>query len=285
MTRKFETNTYTGLAVQLKKEMNDIIDVAYKEFSESKIQQFKRFTIYCTDKELTRIWGDCYCDPKTKASSIRIVRMKFANFKDVLVTTIHEVAHHIDYSLNNTTGHQTPFYDAFERLLFAAFDMGIITPSDVNEHNSRCRSKTMKRIASYTPNPVDYKKDIIRIHVYNCYSIKGILKSKGYQWNGADMSWTKEINISDIDEERENLFSLGVSENNIKITTGPGVVSRIRSVVRLYDVPYEQREIPKSLGYKWVKKESAWEKQIDDNLSSEEKETLKQIPKIRIRIT
>ena len=285
MARSFKSNTYTGLAVQLKEEMNSIIDTAYKGYNEAKVRQFKRFSIHCTDKELAHIWGDCYWNRETRTSSIRIVRMKYANFKDVLITTIHEVAHHVDFSLNGTSGHQAPFYDAFERLLFAAFDMGIISPTDVNEHNSRSKSKIMKRIASYTPNPVEYKKDLVKICAYNSFAVKGILKSREYRWNGADLSWSKEVHINDLEAEKKMLLSLGLSEEDLKVIEGAGVVSRARKIVRLYGVPYEQREIPKALGYKWVKKEAAWEKQIDDTLSMEERDELNKIPKIRIRIT
>lgn len=280
----------SSLAVRLKSQMNDIIDVAYGrdgKTSEAMLRQLKRFNIFCTEQEMSSRWGDCRWNTSDRSSQIRIVNMQSASYKDVLVTTVHEVAHHIDFSFNDHSGHQEPFYNAFSKLLFACFDMGILVIDDVQEHNSRCKQNTLKRLRDYIPNPVDYKKDIVQILVSNCFEVKNDLKARGYRWNPLDASWSKEINKNNTEEEMDYLLSLGLQGDDIKTVEGGAVVVRLKKFVRLYNVPYDDKETVKKYGYRWSgSKEKCWEKTINkSDIPADERAELKKISGIRIMIT
>lgn len=282
----------TGLAVELKRQMNDLIDIAYKDESPPRIRQFKRFTIFCTTNALSSRHGDCLVNPD-KSSSLRILNLAGRNPNDILITTIHEVCHHIDFSLRGTTNHDKNFYAVMKQLLSAAIDMGILTMNDlvdadrIEESHSRSRGKIGRMMAGYVPQPVAYKKDVVSVSVYNCFSVRDHLKKRGFLWNGLDKSWTKEIVTSDLDAEKKYILSLGVLPQDIKEHSLKGVSIRQRKIVHLYNVPFESNSIVKEMGFQWSTsgKKKHWEKRIsEEDLSAQERMKLEQIPNVLIKI-
>lgn len=283
---------YKWLAVQLKQQMNDIIDVAYRDRPDNQRKQCKRFVLLCIDKDTSSFNGDCRYMPDN-SSQIRILRLKNATHRAILITTIHEVSHHVAHSLYGEDGHGSNFYKAHLELLFAAFDMGILTKEDVlnSGSNSRCLNRVIiKRnmLDSYVPNPVHYKQDVTQLFIYNAYPFKDILKARGYKWNSLDAAWVLEKTKDAIHAECTYLDSIGVPAEDIKIINNAQVISRLRKTVCLYNVPYESKEMVKSLGYRWKNtgESKFWQKQIDsNNLSEQEEETLKKIAGIKIVVT
>ena len=280
------------LSNELKRQMNDIIDVAYKNEAPHIIRQYQRFAIFGTTKTLRSRHGDCLFDDD-KSSIIRILNLAGRDPNDVLITTIHEVAHHIDFSIRGASGHDKDFYAVMKRLLCAALDMGILTLYDlvdedrIEESHSSGRRKVGKMMADYVPQPIAYKQNISTLLVYNCYFIREHLKNREYRWNGLDKAWVKELQMSEIESEKKFLISLGVSEDDIKEQSSKGVSIRQRKIVCLYNVPFEFKDIPKELGYRWntTEKRKYWEKRIfEDDISEQERIKLEQIPDVFIRI-
>lgn len=275
-----KTEKFVGLAVQLKQQMNDIIDVAYRRVSSADRAQYKRFLIDCYDLDMRSRLGDCEWNSLEKTSNIRIVRMDSRTYISVLITTIHEVAHHIDYSQHGTSGHQAPFYTAYRLLLYAALNMGILTIQDMkeSEYTGRSWGKVQKMLDEYRPEPVSYKPDSCSIRVYHAYQFKDALKARKYQWNGLDAAWTLETNTQRLQEEREFLAQLQVPQEQIKIIQGSAVVSRLTKIVTVHNVRFEDNATMKSLGYHWAKSKKCWEKRIQEgDLPNEEKEKLKSL--------
>jgi len=282
----------TGLAVDLKRQMNDLIDIAYKDESPQRIRQFKRFTIFCTTSALRSRHGDCRVNPD-KSSSLRILNLAGRNPNDILITTIHEVCHHIDHSIRGTTNHDSNFYAVMKQLLCASIDMGILTMNDlvdadrIEEAHSSSRGKIGRMMAGYVPQPVAYKNDVVTVSVYNCFSVRDILKKRGFRWNGLDKAWTKEIISFDLAAEKNYILSLGVLPQDIKEQSLKGVSIRQRKIVQLYNIPFESNSIVKELGFKWSTsgKVNHWEKSIsEEDLSVQERMKLEQIPNILIKI-
>ncbi len=280
---------HQGLAIQLKQQMNDIIDVAYRNKSDAQRKQCKRFILLCIDKETSSFNGDCRYMPDG-SSQIRILRLKNATHRAILLTTMHEVSHHVAHSLYHEAGHGSDFYKAHLELLFAAFDMGILSKEDVLNSGSNSRSLNkviIKRnmLDAYVPHPVQYKKDVVQLFVYNAYTVKDILKARGYKWNSLDTAWVLENTEDIIHKECAYLAGIGVAAKNMKIVNSAQVISRLRKTVYLYNVPYENKDVVKSLGYRWnnTGKSKFWQKQIDgDDIPEQERTTLKNIPGVRI---
>lgn len=289
-----KTQEQTGLAVQLKYQMNDLIDVAYGDGQAERIRQYKRFTIFCTTNEMLSKHGDCRFNREEGSSSIRVLNLAGRNPNDILITTIHEVAHHIDFCIRGTSNHDKNFYAVIKKLLCAALDMGILSKDDlvnidrITESHSSGALKIGKMMAGYVPRPVEYKQGLTTIAVYNSYPYREQLKQRGYHWNSLDQSWYKEIQAAEIDSEKEYLSSLGISADDMAEKSLKGVAIRQRKIAHLYNVPFEHNAIVKELGFRWSSagKEKHWAKTIPGNdLTPEEREKLRQIPAIRIVIT
>lgn len=279
----------TALAIKLKRQLNDIIDVAYGEIRPDDIPKFKRFRIYCTDAEMRSRLGDCYNNKANMSSEIRIFATGTEGYKEIIITCIHELSHHIDFIIRGDSNHDHNFYEIHKKLLYAAFDMGILTVNDVrfSESRARNRDKLARMMSDYVPHPVAYKQDKAQIYAYNCFAIKDTLKSRGYAWNGLDKAWTIEIPSDTTEEEKAFLAALGVSEEDIKVISGGAVAVRLRKNVKLYNVPFEKNAVVKSLGYSWDKKEKVWAKKIPGNdISDDERNQLREnIPMIGILVT
>lgn len=282
--------SHVGIAVQIKKMLNDILDVAYKdEVSPAMLARFKRFTIMASEAELKGALGDCWHN-KDGSASIRILGLGRDRYQESLIVAIHEVSHHVQLVLCKTTGHGELFYEIHKKLLFAAFDMGILKVEDVTEA-SESRARNKRKLAGmmrkYAPHPIDYKADSIQLFVYNAYSVKDKLKSHGYRWNGLDQAWTKELPKSEFEDEMHFLQSLSIPASDIKQVRGGAVVTRLRKSAKLFNVPYEQKEVVKQLGYRWVdaKKQKYWRKLIDgDRLPEDEMIEIRKISGVRIVI-
>lgn len=281
---------YTALAIRLKNQLNDVIDIAYANSEPETIRQYKNFTISCHEEKLKTRLADCHWNRGIRKSAIRIFQLDTRYYKHFIITGLHEVAHHIDHSIRDCSGHDKAFYSILETLIHASLNMGLIDPDYLlhNDSTSRSKNKVANMLKTYEPNPVPYKQDAVQVFVYNSFMVKDALKDRGYKWNAVEKAWSREVTITDQEEEKAFLLRLKIKEDDVKIVEDKGMIVRLRKVVALYNVPYEQRDIPKKLGYHWHsnKKEKCWRKQIEgDQLSDEERHQLiSLIPDVRIRV-
>lgn len=277
--------TFAQLGMRLKRQMDDIIDVAYPNYRN--VKALKNFYIQCSDSEQKTMLGVCETSSETGRSLIRIVHLETEAWKEILITTMHELSHHIDFQFRKKTGHDSVFYEIHKKLLFSAFDMGILGPSDVVHSGSQARNrdKLARMMREYVPHPIAYKQSRITVCVYNCYAAKDSLKAQGFSWNALDKAWTIEMDNSEESEYRAFLANLKIPETDVKVISGGAVISRLKKNIRLRGVPYSHKEIPKNFGYNWNKEQKFWEKRLDtDTIPSEEQAAIRQIPGIEIEI-
>lgn len=277
-----EQDKYTGLAVRFKRQMNDIIDAAYPDVDDRKKAQYKRFRIYCLASERRSKLGHCKYLPDG-SSEIKLFCLSSESANSTLVTAIHEVAHHIDKANRGASGHDAPFYNIHKHLLFAAFDLSILTIDDVinSDSSGRDKNKLARMMSDYIPSPsATTAPSKTQIHVYNAYKHKDQLKAHGYTWNSLDAAWTLSCDENNVEREMSHLQKIGVPAGDVRIHKGNGVVTRLRKVVTLHDVPFDANATVKNLGYRFVKERGKplWRKQIDGNdLAEAEKQTLRKI--------
>lgn len=282
---------YKDLSFQLKKQMDDIIDVAYADEKPNLLRQFHRFTIYSSDKVLKGRLGDCRYNADGKNSSyIRILRVQNQPYKQILLTTIHEVAHHVEFSRTGASGHKEGFYAENKKLLFAAINMGILSKEDVETYKNLSQGgKKVARMTEqeYEEKPVEYKKDVVQVRVYNARYVKDILKARRFRWNSADRAWvleTKRYYLPKVLEKLNELAKFGLNPKDIKVIDSPAVISRIVRHVALEKVPFDKKDAVKALGYRW--KDKRWCRDIEgDTLPPEEIRAIIEIsPRIEISI-
>ena len=63
----------------------------------------------------------------------------------VLITSLHEAAHHCEYQMTGQTGHQRSFYMIYNQLMTTAIEMGMFTYKTATEVTDSASIRQLKR--------------------------------------------------------------------------------------------------------------------------------------------
>lgn len=196
------------LEKRVKRYLDDIIEVAFEDVEPTKRERFHWFRLYFRTNEYKTKNGHYIYETHT----IEIFNPRRGE-EDTVKTCLHEVAHHIDYCMHGTSGHQKPFYDIYERLIYASLDMGIFTKENFLDSSSRDRNKVEKILLAYRKKEVNYQKPILYlVQVWNSYSIKDGLKNQGYSFNKISQAWEREVDDNDLPLEESALQAIGAKK-------------------------------------------------------------------------
>lgn len=206
---------------RIKKILNDLVDIAYRNEPEEKRKAYKGFYIDVMDKNWKSFHGR-YFPSKRKIEIYNTYRSDQA----VIATTIHELSHHIDHmnrGRNLSDPHGKPFYDVFRKLLFTALDMGIFDKDGFLEatRDASDSNKIARMLENYVLHPVSYKTGESLVIVNNGYDIKEHLKGKGFLYNHINRTW--ELETDDVEKIKTFLDELSADysvkdANNIEFT-------------------------------------------------------------------
>lgn len=266
----------SNLSVKVKKILEDIIDLAYKDEPEENRANYKRFFIEIVNKECKTV-GGWYMPSKR---TIQVHNLSHGSGKTVK-TCIHELAHHLDYCKNGKSGHQEPFYAEYRKLLYAALNMRIFTAEDVKSDNwSNDRNKVFKMLSEWAPDYIDYNTDSVTISVTNGYEQRMQLKSHGYGWDGIQQVWSKEISSEELETEEEFL-----SAHGLEYRTSEGAELNIDAVGYIIadGRTYDAKEALKEEGFFFSSKgkKPAWKKKVVLGQAKEEIERLHKTEKFK----
>ncbi len=246
---------------RIRRYLNDIIDVAFKNISEDERQKYKDFYLKISSKELKNSSGVYYANKK----SIEVYNPSLGA-RHLAKCALHELSHHIDMCQHGSTGHQKSFYGIYKRLIFAALDMKILEKKDFFDWWSSDKNKVVKIIDEYRPHPVKYTPDNAQtIRVYKAYDIKEQLKASGYYWNKLEQVWEKESD--DIEADVKELEQIGVTKEG----EGPIYYKIQKSTMYVEAViyleaageTYKNKENLKANGFYYSQKSKKWLKKIN----------------------
>ena len=262
---------------QIKEILNDIVEYAFS--GHEKLADYKRFYVEIVDKVLKSKHGDY---------DYRNHRIRVFNLyrPDALITatTIHELAHHIDTMNRGHSDHSSYFYDEFEKLLFAAIDMEILSIEQIMEANRDATyyNKICNIIKHYEPKISDYQNSK-KFIVSNCYEIKNEIKNRGYKFNAINKTWEKNVPKEEIEEEQT--FLNGLNAEYVIKNKGFIGFDKTNNVIIAGKGSYENKEALKSLGFKWQSKMTAWTLDIaEENAKSKLLELKSDFPDVQFKI-
>ena len=258
--------------IYVKRILEDIVDYAYS--GSDKLERYKKFYVEVTDKDLRSKHGDY------DWSSRRIRLFNMGRDQDSLImTAIHELAHHIDHMNRahdeNFKAHDKYFYKEYATLAKAAVDMHVFSLEDFlnAKRDTSGGNKIRAMLQGYQPKETDYKEGLLRITVNNGFSVKEELKAHGYRWNSSSRVWQKEVSESDILQETDFLNSIEAeysTEDARRMKIGREKKEKIGSgspggnVTVFVHNDYEIREQLKSSGYRWNQNWRGWTKKVDE---------------------
>ena len=261
------------LKFKLKTIADFIIDETYPNVGERKRNKYKNFSLILTEKEYKSRLG--LYDPKAK--SVQVSSVNKVYFYDLLLTLLHEIAHHIEYCEEKTSGHSPRFYRIHLDLLFKAIDCGVISYDDAMKTSStslaRNRNKFTNMMSQYVKkNAADistvcdmrFVKDYNKLSPINevikvkCSYQNGIFfKKRGYSWSKEEKVWYKSF-YKQPEYNAEINFLLENKYLCFRVDGYAYYADEINLVV--YGNTYNSKEKFKSLGYRFDNKE--WVKTI-----------------------
>jgi len=250
-------------------------DIAQKTYKNEKIPPF-RLEIHVEERKTFH--GDYFCP----TSTIRIFNMSRPS-DHIISTTIHELAHHVDFSINGSIGHNKRFYEIFRNLMETAIKCGYINYEVARQ---KCDSSDIMMMEKYF-GPVkasydeayDTHKDERIIRVSKSYNIKDFLSSNGFHYNGVEKLWEKDVNKNDVEDvkkmvlEKSNSVEVNVLNfNNITVDAYYYIIVEKNT--------YSHKEELSNNGYRYKGyfiDKNAWVKKIKTTELPKEKKFLSKI--------
>ncbi|OUZ16399.1 hypothetical protein A5868_001320 [Enterococcus sp. 12F9_DIV0723] len=205
----------------------------------------------------------------------------------LLITCLHEIAHHVEYEDLGESDHAEPFYRRLYELYLTAVALNLLELLDVTEETD---AGDYSGLRTYFGNVTNWDVPTIpdmekrMVIVKDGRSFRNILKNRGYHWFTVSQTWQKEMNTLD-DAEREVQFFFDYSEHEnllIRPVISPTFLSYYYiGIENGYEYRYGLRE----LGYFWegygVKK--MWVKKVDAQSYYTELEKLTQFAGIEYK--
>ena len=169
----------------------------------------------------------------------------------VLITSLHEAAHHCEYQMTGQTGHQRSFYMIYNQLMTTAIEMGMFTYKTATEVTDSASIRQLKRYCgpiTIKMNPEKkYKKGKCLIYVFDGYSQRKILSERGYHFNSRAKAWEKELLKEDESGEKEYLKNLS---DSITVWTREDMLDlTIYAIITVTGKTYECKDILSSLNF------------------------------------
>lgn len=249
----------------IKNILNDVVANTYPD--SPKLPEYQRFYVEMIKENRNSFHGDYHWE----IHHIRIFNL-YRDDNAIVATTIHELAHHVDYMNRGETDHGKEFYAVFRELLFTGLNMGIFTKDGflvANKDASDSR-KIAKMLEEYVPENISYKKDKLMIVVSNAYPIKNQLKEKKFIYNHVNNTWEKEITFTERVAEEEFLKNLDAKYH----IQEPGIVNFLKkSVIIAQKGSFEEKENLKKEGFRYQRKSKDWRMELLDK--AEAAKTLK----------
>lgn len=188
---------------------------------------------------------------------------------NILVTLLHEAAHHCEYSMTGCTGHQKSFYVIYNRLMRTAIIAGFFS---YDMAKTVTDSASMKQLEKYcgpvkeVPIPEKrYKKDKCLIYAFDSYRQKDKLAERGYHFNARAKAW--ELQVDKKDKDNEVAFLKELSPDITVMAADDIMDLTILATVCVTGKTYQKKDVLASLNFRYMKElpngeGSGWFKRI-----------------------
>jgi len=163
-------------------------DIARKAYPH-RAHELRAFTVNVLAQESKTRHGDYM--PSTHA--IRIFNLSRATH-EIIKTTVHELAHHVDVCFTGSTGHNVPFHTNYRHLLETAHDMQVIDLAKVGDDISvRDLDMMCKKIGAPDWQPHAQQAPTCVIKVDKGFEYRDALKAAGFRFSPTEKVWIREV--------------------------------------------------------------------------------------------
>ena len=253
--------TFYAENYKIKKVLEDILMQAYS--SNKLLPKYKSFYLMISDKNVKSFAGRY----SPQSHTIEIVGLN-RDSKHIVITCIHELSHHVDYINRGKSDHSSEFYNIYKTLLYAALNMRVFTPDDVNMSDVTDSNKVKAIVNEWKPSFVDYKKDMVIIKVSNCFEQKEYLKQRGYKYNAVGHTWDMELQTDETDDEKVFLHAIGITDDKMEITNAADFNIKVKLKIYATGDTYDHKEYLKENKFRW--KDKAWVRYVEEGENAKE---------------
>ncbi|MGF7010517.1 hypothetical protein M2146_001041 [Lachnospiraceae bacterium PF1-22] len=130
----------------------------------------------------------------------------------IMISVIHELAHHVENCKHDNMTHNKAFYSEFRSLLRAAITLGYV---DYSEARKMRDSDTIHEMEEYFgPLCVEYNKerdvnrDYRTINVYGGYQIKDFLKDQDFLYSALEEQWEKDCSKDEAERLKNQILEI-----------------------------------------------------------------------------
>ena len=236
---------------RLQRFMKDILTIEYNN------KKYKKFSIILKPIEQKTVL-EKYNYETNKIEIYTLSR----NSKQLILSALHGLAHHINYIDNNNINHNKKFYEIYADLVNICLIHNTLSKNDLknnfrkDEYLLNIALKRKKRETKIINNIINNRY----IFLENVYKKHEILKRNGFYWETIEKKWFKEFDKNDIDKirmflKKEKLLNKAIIEPKSKLTILPQY-----SIYLIGGFNFK-KEL-KEKGYRWNKNEKKWEKNI-----------------------
>lgn len=192
----------------------------------------------------------------------------------LLITCLHELAHHVEFEDLGESNHGQPFYERLRALYVTAVGLKLLQLTDVLEEVDAADAQGLQHFCgSINDWDVPLFEDIQKrmVIVKNGRSFKEVLKAHDFKWFSVSHTWQKEIATQALAEKEVQFLLRYASKENFLIR--PLITPTFLSYYYIgIENGYEYRYGLRELGYQWegygVKK--MWVKKVDSQAYYEE---------------
>lgn len=196
----------------------------------------------------------------------------------IISTAIHELAHHVNFIINNKRNHGSEFYDCFKKLLYAGITIGAVDYNKLREvQDVRDISVFEKKFGIPTVKynkSKNTKKELRILNVKGTYTDKELLKENKFYYEPISGEWYKIVNNSQLETEINKLKDVNPK---IIIKHFDYYKMPINAVYYfIVDSSYERKNILKDRKYRYenTKLKNKWVKKVDADKFYEEERFL-----------
>lgn len=169
--------------IKIKNILCDVLDYAYPD--SDKLGEYKRFYVEMINETRKGFHGDYH----GMTHHIRIYNL-YRDEASIVVTTLHELAHHVDHVNRGKLDHGKEFYAVYKQLLHTALNMHLFDKEQfINATRDASDSnKVAKMINDYIPEDVSYIHGMESTRLGKKKHPKTIWKKKRNSWKAKRLS-------------------------------------------------------------------------------------------------
>lgn len=212
---------------EIKTLLVDIIDRAYR-YEDKKVRNaYKQVCLELVPQKRREFMG-MY---KPEIHKIMVYNINRSS-QSILITILHELAHHIMYVSGQNLGHDKLYLTTYELLIHTAMDMQLLGKKDLLSFSGTADAKYLREFANtYKPKSYDYGKGRCVIKAKIPYRMREKASAMGFHFSDLEKTWNKTVDVQDLESVIGSLKEL-ISENDISVSS----VAKIQVASKIYIV-------------------------------------------------